>query len=226
MSHSKDISKLSSELIDYTIAHSAPEDPLLADLHRTTHVKMFHPRRSSDHLSGMFLELLSRMIKPHRILEIGTFTGYGAICLAKGLSPDGHLHTIEVNDEYEDFIREWLSKAGIADKITLHIGDALSIIPTLPDSFDLVFIDGDKHQYVDYYNTVFPKVKTGGFILADNVLWSGKVIESDLPENDHFTKGIQKFNKTIQTDQRVKNLLLPIFDGLMLIQKLSNRVTE
>ena len=176
----KNIGFENPEMAGYIEAHSRPEDPILKALSRETHVKIYHPRRSSTHLSGQLLELFSRMIKPESILEIGTFTGYGAICLAKGLADGGILHTIEINDELEDFTRHWINKAGLTELIKLHIGDALEIIPAFDTSFDLVFIDGEKNQYCDYYNVVMEKLKPGGFIIADNVLWSGKVIQENI----------------------------------------------
>lgn len=219
ISHEKNIGFQEEKLAEYISDHSKPEDPILQELSRETFLKIYHPRRSSNHLSGQLLEVFSSMIRPKRILEIGTFTGYGAICLAKGLVPGGLLHTIEINDELEDFIRKWIDKAGFSDSIMLHIGDALEIIPGLNEIFDLVFIDGEKDQYCHYYDAVLDKVKPGGFIIADNVLWSGKVVLEDIPEKDHFTRGILKFNKMVQEDSRVENLLLPAFDGMMIIRK-------
>ena len=218
-SHEKNIGFEKKKMAEYIANHSKAEDPILKELIRATHLKIYHPRRSSDHLSGQLLSMFSKMIRPKTILEIGTFTGYGAICLASGLADDGILHTIEINDELEDFTRHWIEKAGLTNSINLHIGDALEIIPKLEDSFDLVFIDGEKNQYCDYYNAVIGKVNRGGFIIADNVLWSGKVIDPDIPTKDHFTRGILKFNKMVQEDDRVENLLLPAFDGLMIIRK-------
>lgn len=159
------------------------------------------------------------MIKPDRILEIGTFSGYGAICLAAGLAEGGILHTIEVNDEMETFIRETLTENQLNSKVILHIGDAREIVSTLEEKFDLVFIDAEKDEYCTYYDLVIDKVKPGGFILADNVLWSGKVLDEMLPNNDHFTRGIKEFNAKIQEDNRVENLILPVFDGISVIRK-------
>lgn len=218
-SHKKNIGFDSEKLGRYIASHSLPEDPLLKALSRETHVKIYHPRRSSDHLNGLFLKLVSQMIRPRRILEIGTFTGYGAICLAGGLADDGILHTIEINDELEDFTRSWIKKAGLENRIRLHIGDAMEIIPGLDETFDLVFIDGEKDQYCDYYNISIDKLRPGGFIIADNVLWSGKVIQENIPSKDHFTRGILEFNTLVQNDKRIENLLLPSFDGMMIIRK-------
>lgn len=218
-SHEKNIGFEKEKMAEYIANHSDAEDPILKELIRATHLKIYHPRRSSNHLSGQLLSMFSKMIRPKTILEIGTFTGYGAICLAGGLANDGVLHTIEINDELEDFTRHWINKAGLPNSIKLHIGDALEIIPDIKGSFDLVFIDAEKNQYCDYYDAVINKVNSCGFIIADNVLWSGKVIDPDIPTKDHFTRGILKFNKMVQEDQRVENLLLPAFDGLMIIRK-------
>ncbi|MCD6346243.1 MAG: O-methyltransferase [Bacteroidales bacterium] len=210
-----------SEAFDkYIREHSSQEDPLLYQLYRKTYLKLYHPRRSSDHLTGQFLTFISQLSKPKTILEIGTFAGYGSICLAKGLAPGGLLHTIELNDELEDFIKESFSTAGLNKSIVLHIGDALEIIPSLNEKFDLVFIDGDKAQYSEYFDLVIDKLNQGGFIIADNVLWNGKVLKKNIPNNDHFTHGIRNFNDKIQADERVENLLLPLYDGLMIIRRI------
>ncbi len=219
MSSGKNIGFEKSAFKQYTLDHSSPEDPDLYEIYRQTHLKLYHPRRSSDHLIGLFLEMISKMISPNRILEIGTFSGYGTICLSKGLKEGGLIHTIEINDELEDFIRENFEKAGISDRTKLHIGDALEIIPALKEPFDLVFIDAEKNQYSDYFDKIIDQVKPGGFIIADNVLWSGKVLEENISTNDHFTKGIIEFNTKIQEDPRVDNLLMPIYDGILIIRK-------
>lgn len=218
-SFEKNIGFQEEKLARYISEHSREEDPILSALSRETHVNIYHPRRSSNHLSGRLLQMFSLMIQPQCILEIGTFTGYGAICLARGLAPGGILHTLEINDEMEAFILKWIEKSGLSNSIKLHLGDALEIIPKINEQFDLVFIDGEKNQYCDYYNVIIDKVKSGGFILADNVLWSGKVIAENIPAKDHFTRGIIKFNNMVQHDERVENLLLPAFDGLMIIRK-------
>ncbi|MFO7844453.1 MAG: O-methyltransferase [Bacteroidales bacterium] len=202
----------------YILEHSDPEDPLLAELNRETNLKILRPRMLSGHLQGKILEMISKMIRPQKILEIGTYTGYSAICLAKGLPNDGELHTIEINDELEHFIRKYLQKAGLENIVKLYIGNALEIIPNLEETFDLVFIDGDKRQYSEYYHTLFDYVKPGGFILADNVLWSGKVIELESPD-DEYTKGIFAFNELIAKDSRVEKVIIPLRDGLALIRK-------
>jgi predicted O-methyltransferase YrrM len=202
----------------YILDHSDPEDPLLAELNRETNLKVLRPRMLSGHLQGKILEMISKMIRPQKILEIGTYTGYSAICLAKGLQKNGVLHTIEINDELEHFIRKYIQKAGLENIIKLHIGNALEIISDLKESFDLAFIDGDKRQYSAYYHTLFDYVKPGGFILADNVLWSGKVIALESPD-DEYTKGIFAFNELIANDNRVEKVIIPLRDGLTLIRK-------
>ena len=202
----------------YILDHSDQEDPVLAELNRETNLKILRPRMLSGHLQGKILEMISKMINPEKILELGTYTGYSAICLAKGLKENGELHTIEINDELEDFILKYFKKAGIENKVKLHIGDAKSIIEKLNMQFDLVFIDADKREYLEYYHMVFDYVKPGGFILADNVLWSGKVIELEEPD-DEYTKGIFDFNDFIKNDDRVEKVILPLRDGLTLIRK-------
>lgn len=210
---------ITSEMEKYILDHSDQEDTVLRELVRYTHVKMIHPRMLSGHLQGKALRMICRMIKPQKILEIGTFTGYSAICMAQGMMPNGHVHTIEIDDELAHVPLSFFSKAGLADKISLHVGDALQIIPTLKEVFDLVFIDGDKSEYLDYYHLVFDKVKPGGFILADNVLWNGKILERTA-SNDYSTKGIKSFNDFVSSDNRVEKVILPLRDGLMIVCKL------
>jgi Predicted O-methyltransferase len=213
------MTELNPKLERYILEHIDPEDDLLYELNRFTHLKIMHPRMLSGHLQGKILRMISLMIKPHLVLEIGTYTGYSAICLAQGMSKDGHLHTIEVNDELVDIPQQYFAKFGLTEKITLHVGDAKEIIPTLPYGFDLVFMDGEKSEYLDYYNMVFDKIIPGGFILADNILWSGKVLEKEA-SNDYFTKGIKRFNNFVKEDKRVEKVILPIRDGLMILRKL------
>ncbi|MCX7744638.1 MAG: O-methyltransferase [Flavobacteriales bacterium] len=201
----------------YAQEHSTEEMQVLQELSRETQAKVLRPRMLSGHIQGLFLQMISKLIKPQRVLEIGTYTGYSAICLAQGLNKNGILHTIEVNDELESIIRKYINKAGLTNKITLHIGDALKIIPTLNETWDLVFIDADKENYLNYYNLVFNQVKPGGWIITDNVLWSGKVLDKN--ENDIETQSIRQFNQFIHTDDRVEHLLLPLRDGLMMIRK-------
>ena len=203
---------------EYILNHSDEEDPILAELNRETNLKILRPRMLSGHLQGKILEMISKMINPERILELGTYTGYSAICLAKGLQENGIFHTIEINDELEDIIRKYFTKAQIENTVKLHFGDARKIIPEINEQFDLIFIDADKREYLEYYNIVFDYVKPGGFILADNVLWSGKVIDLKSPD-DEYTKGIFEFNEFIKNDDRVEKVILPLRDGLMLIRK-------
>ena len=209
---------MSQELEQYISKHIEPEDEVLKELTRQTHLKVLLPRMLSGHLQGKMLKMLVKMIKPKNILELGTYTGYSAICLANGLPEDGHLHTIEINDELENFIQTYFQKANIQDKITLHIGDALDIIPKFDIKFDLIFIDADKRKYLDYYHALFDLLNPGGFIIADNILWSGKVVE-ELKANDRYTKGILEFNNFVQNDDRVENVIFPIRDGLMVLRK-------
>jgi len=208
---------IDDKIMAYITACSSPEDPVLAELYRETHCRVLYPRMISGHLQGKLLEFLSRMIQPEVILEIGTFTGYSALCLAKGLKPGGRLHTIEINDELQPVIDKYFRKAGLEETIILHTGDARRIVPSLNEVFDLVFIDGDKEQYLDYFKGVFEKVRTGGYIIADNVLWNGKVIA---PLKDKETNGIVAFNEFVSTDDRVEKMILPFRDGLMLIRKI------
>lgn len=207
------------ELLErYLENHSTGEDPVLAELSRHTHLKVVHPRMLSGQVLGGFLTMFSKLTSPMQILEVGTYTGYSAICLAKGLKTGGKLITLELNDELRETALSFFKKAGLENSIELINGDALKIIPELPGPFDLVFIDANKENYPAYFELLVDKVKPGGFILADNVLWGGKVL-GDIG-NDSSTKAIHKFNKLVTADPRVENLLLPIRDGLMLCRKL------
>ncbi len=207
-----------AEVLDrYLAEHSQEEDPVLQELARHTYLKEVHPRMLSGHILGSFLTMFSRMISPQRILEIGTYTGYSAICLARGLRPGGKLTTIEVNDELRTTAELFFRKAQLDQQIELINGNALEVLPVLENSFDLVFIDANKDDYPDYYRLVIDKVSAGGYILVDNVLWGGKVLAT--PQEDPTTQTIDRFNKMITADQRVENLLLPIRDGLMVIKK-------
>ncbi|MDR0729845.1 MAG: O-methyltransferase [Prevotellaceae bacterium] len=205
-------------LWEYASAHTLPEDPLLQELVRYTHLHVMNPRMLSGHIQGKLLEQIACMIRPQAILEIGTYTGYSAICLAKGLAADGVLHSIECNDELYDTAQSFVSRSAYSDKIILHTGDARDIIPALPGVFDLVYIDGDKREYCDYYRVAFDKVRAGGFILADNVLWDGKVVY-DAASGEGRTQGIAAFNARVRSDPRVENVLLPFGDGLMIARK-------
>ena len=207
---------LPDEIEQYAEALSSPESPALNELNRQTHLKVLTPQMLSGHIQGLYLKMVSQMIRPKAILEIGTYTGYSAICMASGLQDGGVLHTIDINEELEPMINEYFEKNGVADKVQLHIGNALEIIPTLDETFDLVFIDADKVNYANYYDLAFEKVRPGGFILADNVLWSGKVTEND---KDKDTQALYDYNEKILNDERVENLLLPVRDGIMIARK-------
>ena len=202
----------------YILAHTRSENEVLADLYRKTHIKFVNPNMVSGHLQGEILTMITNMISPAKILEIGTFTGYSAICLARGLRKNGRLDTIEINDELIDFILLYFKKAGVEKQINLHIGNALDLVKELPGPYDLVFIDGAKREYSAYYNLVFEKVRPGGFIIADNVLWGEKVIDPEY-KNDPFTKGIMEFNELVHNDARVENVIFPVRDGLMMLMK-------
>jgi predicted O-methyltransferase YrrM len=209
---------LSSSLTAYTEAHTSPESELLRQLDRDTRAHVMAPRMLSGHLQGRFLSMISWMMRPHRILELGTYTGYSALCLAEGLAENGRLITIDQNEELEAFARSYWAKSPLNDRIDLRIGPAADIIPTLTDTFDLVFIDADKRNNALYYELVFDKLRPGGFLLVDNVLWSGKVIDP-LKPNDQDTASVLAFNELIQQDPRVENVLLPIRDGITIIRK-------
>ncbi len=206
------------EILQYIMNHSDEEDKLLSELSRKTHLETTHPRMLSGYLQGKLLEFLSKMIQPENILEIGTFTGYSAICLAKGLKKNGKLITLEINDEREQIISEFIKKAGFENKIQLIIGDASKLISKLNIMFDLIFIDADKPNYPKYYHLIKKKLKPGGYIIADNVLWSGKILKQ-ADENDLSTSGIQKFNRLVKEDSDLEKLILPIRDGLTIIRK-------
>jgi caffeoyl-CoA O-methyltransferase len=200
----------------YAEAHTTDENEILKQVNRDTHAHVLMPRMLSGHLQGRVLSMLSNMIKPKVILEIGTYTGYSAICLAEGLAPGGKLITLDINEELEATVRNNFSKAGIESLIDYRIGNALQIIPTLEETFDLVFIDADKENYGRYYDLVINRVPLGGYILADNVLWSGKVLD-EKPDKD--TRAILEFNRNVHLDKRVENVLLPIRDGIMIMRK-------
>jgi predicted O-methyltransferase YrrM len=208
---------MNKKLEQFLLEHTTHEDPVLEDLYRETHIRFVNPNMATGHLQGKFLELISMMIKPENILEIGTFTGYSAICLAKGLKPGGKLITIELNDELNAFSHSYFCRAGAEGKITQLTGRAQDIIPGLDLMFDLVFIDGDKREYIEYYRLIIDKVKPGGFILADNVLWGGKVLEKET--TDPQTRGIIDFNEMIRKETIIDEVIIPIRDGLMLIRK-------
>lgn len=204
---------ISEELEDYAALHSENEPELLAALNRETHQKILQPRMLSGHFQGRVLSLISKLINPENILEIGTYTGYATLCLAEGLKQDGSLNTIDNNEELYDFQRKYFDASPWKDKISQHLGNALDIIPTLNKKFDLVFIDADKENYINYFEMILPLMNKGGIILSDNVLWSGKVLEPVKP-NDKSTKVLLEYNKLLKEDKRVETVLLPIRDGL------------
>lgn len=208
----------SEAIEEYILSHSDDEGELLAALNRDANVNLLRPRMLSGHLQGRILKMFCRMLAPKRVLEIGTYTAYATLCMAEGMAPDGRIHTIEINDEMEDFINKYLDRSPHKEKITVHFGDALEVIPKLGGEFDLVFIDADKRLYSEYYDLVFPMVRTGGLILADNTLWDGHVIE--VPRSaDKQTLGIMAFNDKIKRDDRVEKVILPLRDGLTMIWK-------
>jgi len=208
-----------SKLENYILSHSDDEPELLKKIERDTHVKMLQTNMNAGHLQGRLLKMITQMIRPKRILEIGTFVGYSALCFAEGLEEGGELHTIEIDDEIEDIARANFAKSEHGHKIILHIGDVMDILPRFGDeSFDLVFMDGDKESYRDHFEAILPKLRRGRFILADNTLWYGKVVEK-VKSNDHSTQGILNFNKRLAEDTRVDKVILPVRDGLTLIRK-------
>ena len=210
---------LDPKLAIYAEEHTSEENDLLVNLNRDTHANVLAPRMLSGHLQGRVLSMLSKMIKPSNILEIGTYTGYSALCLAEGLKEGGKLHTIDINEELESRIRKFLDQSDYKDKVELHIGNALDIIPRINKSFDMVFIDADKENYLNYYNLLIELLPTGAILVADNVLWSGKVLDKEQLHKDHETQSLDAFNKAVQLDNRVENVLLPVRDGLMIIRK-------
>ena len=203
----------------YILSHIDEEDKHLAELYRKAHIRLLRPRMLAGHLQGRILKMLVRMHRPQRVLEIGTYTGYATLCLAEGLPEGGEIHTVEIDDEMEDFIREQFEQSHLKDKIRLYIGDVREIMSGLEGWFDMVFIDGDKRDYCEYYDCVFDKVRSGGIILADNTLWNKKVWEKPHP-NDKQTLGIIRFNEIIKQDERIEKIILPIRDGLTIIYKL------
>lgn len=208
-----------TESIDeYILRHIDDEGDYLRALYRDTNVKLLRPRMASGHLQGRMLKMFVRMIRPKQILEIGTYSGYSALCMAEGLEEGGMLHTFEINDEQEDFTRPWLEKSAYADKIKFYIGDALELVPRMDIVFDLAFIDGDKRKYIEYYEMVLSRLSEGGYIIADNTLWDGHVLETPRA-NDYQTLGIKRFNEAVAKDERVEKVILPLRDGLTIIRK-------
>ena len=210
--------KIDQLLENYIFSHSVEEDPVLKKLYRATYLRLVNGRMCSGHLQGTVLTLLSRLISPKRILEIGTYTGYSAICLAKGLAPGGVLHTIEINDELESMAAEYFVESGMRDRIVQYIGDATEILPKLQEQYELAFLDGDKRQYLQHYQMIIPKIPVGGLIIADNTLWGGKVV-GKIARNDEQTISILEFNDFVRDDARVEATILPIRDGMTLIRK-------
>jgi caffeoyl-CoA O-methyltransferase len=207
------------KLEEYIQAHTQPEAENLHNLNRDTNLKVLMPRMLSGHVQGRILASMSHMIQPEYVLEIGTYTGYSALCFAEGMTAGGRLITIDNNEELKTMHEEFIRSSDYADIIDIRYGKAMDIIPELDDGIDIVFIDADKENYSNYFDLVIDKVKTGGFILADNVLWSGKVIQ-EVKENDHDTKGIMAFNDKVHEDPRVENSLFPVRDGIMVLRKL------
>jgi|SRR5690606_9898527 len=207
----------------YAERHTTEESPLLRQINRDTNAHVLMPRMLSGHLQGRVLSMISHMIRPRTILEIGTFTGYSALCLVEGLQPGGKLITIDINEELFDRVSGWFAEAGVQDRIDYRIGDATTILPTLNERYDLVFIDADKENYARYFDLVIDHVNLNGYVLADNVLWSGKVLN---PTPDKDTRAITDFNTKVHHDPRVENVLLPIRDGIMLMRKIRESADE
>ena len=209
----KIVENAEEQIHDYICSHSDTEPEWASKCYRETHLQVVNPRMASGHLQGRILKMLVAMVRPKRILEIGTFTGYASLCMAEGLPEDGHLDTLEINDELQEFILTQFEQSPFANKMSLHIGDAITIIPTLEHTYDFVFIDADKRLYADYFEMILPKVPSGGFILIDNTLWDGKVLLKEPAANDHQTIAIQAFNDVLAADQRVEKVILPLRDG-------------
>ncbi len=203
---------------EYILRHIDDEGDYLRALYRDTHVKLLRPRMASGHLQGRILKMFVRMIRPKQVLEIGTYSGYSALCMAEGLEEGALLHTFEINDEQEDFTRPWLEKSPYADKIRFYIGDALQMVPSMDLAFDMAFVDGDKRKYLEYYEMVLAKLNPGGYIIADNTLWDGHVLEAPR-DNDKQTLGIMQFNDFVAADKRVEKVIFPLRDGLTVIRK-------
>ena len=211
--------RIATPIEEYIMDHISPEGDYLYNLYRATNIETVNPQMASGHIQGRLLKMVVQMIKPKNILEIGTFTGYSAICLAEGLDEDGRLYTFDVNDELEDFTRKWLEESPVGNKIHYKIGSAIEEVPQLNIKFDLAFIDGDKREYIEYYEMVMEHLNTGGWILADNTLWDGHVIEPD--RHDAHTESVRSFNKLVKNDPRVEEVILPLRDGLTIIRKIN-----
>lgn len=207
-------------LDDYVVAHSEDEPELLQQLNRETYQKILQPRMLSGHYQGRVLSIISKLINPKNILEIGTYTGYSALCLSEGMQLSGALHTIDINEELVDFQRKYFDKSGYGNQIYQYLGNALDIIPKLDITFDLVFIDADKENYSNYFNVIIDKLKAGGVILSDNVLWSGKVLETTFKKDDTSTPALIEYNALLKDDKRIETVVLPIRDGLTISRKI------
>ena len=212
------INFIDDNILNYSISKSEKESKLLNDLYRETYLKVLNPRMISGHYQGRILSFISKIMRPKKILEIGTYTGYSAICLCEGMDKDGILHTIDNNKELIEIQNKYFKKANLTNKIVQHSGDAKNILPSLDEEFDIVFIDADKESYPEYYDLIINKVSSGGIIIADNILWSGKILEK-VGKDDQATKSIIEFNNKITQDDRVKNIILPIRDGLNIVRK-------
>ena len=208
------------DLDDYVVSHSEDEPELLQELNRETYQKILQPRMLSGHYQGRILSIISKLVNPKNILEIGTYTGYSALCLSEGMQSNGELHTIDINEELVDFQRKHFNKSGYGKQIYQHLGDALEIIPKLDTTFDLVFIDADKENYSNYFNVIIDKLNSGGIILSDNVLWSGKILDTTFKKDDTATPALIKYNTLLKEDKRVETVVLPIRDGLTISRKL------
>ena len=209
---------VNNKIEDYIRKNSSKEPEILKDLNKETHLKVLNPRMLSGHIQGRFLSIITKLIKPKKILEIGTYTGYSAICMAEGLIENGIIHTIDINEELISIQNKYFAKSKCNNSIIQHVGDARNIIKSINEKFDLVFLDADKENYIEYYELVIEKVKKGGLIIADNVLWTGKVVEPE-KDDDQLTQYLIDFNKMINEDDRVENIILPLRDGLNVILK-------
>jgi predicted O-methyltransferase YrrM len=206
-------------LEQYILEHIDPEGEYLHALYRATHLQLLYPHMVSGHLQGRILKMLTKMVNPRNVLEIGTYSGYSALCMAEGLPADGHIYTIEINDEQEEFTRPWFDNSPYADKISFIIGDAMQVVPQLGVTFDMAFVDGDKRRYLDFYELVLAHLRPGGYLLADNTLWGGHVVDEHVRESDLQTQGILHFNDFVAHDDRVEKVILPLRDGLTIIRK-------
>ena len=206
---------------EYISAHIAPESSLLKNLYRETNLRLLNPRMASGHIQGRLLKMLTTMIKPKVVLEVGTFTGYATLCIAEGLPDGGVIHTVEIDDELEDFILKGFERSPHRDRIHLHIGDALKVVPGLDLQFDMVFLDGEKREYPEYYSSLLEYLKPGGYMIADNTLWDGHVTDPDY-DSDPQTAAVKRFNDMAKADERVEVAMIPIRDGLTIIRKIEN----